>query len=99
MDGLRGPVNSEPVAKKRTVPFSRARNSRFPQRGRGKVPFFATGSPSSGTLMLQYIVVFACPNCQHKLRIKEEYLGRTLRCKYCAHEFVSPPPEDEILNG
>jgi chromosome segregation ATPase len=45
--------------------------------------------------MIQYLVSLACPHCQHKLRIKHEYLGRILRCKYCAHEFQSPTPADE----
>jgi chromosome segregation ATPase len=44
--------------------------------------------------MIQYLVSLACPNCQHKLRIKHEYLGRMLRCKYCAHEFQSPTPSN-----
>jgi colicin import membrane protein len=40
-------------------------------------------------------VEFPCPNCEHRLRVKYEYLGGKLRCKYCAHEFVSPSAEEE----
>jgi chromosome segregation ATPase len=47
--------------------------------------------------MIEYLVSLACPNCHHKLRVKHEYLGRLLRCKYCAHEFQSPTPDPESL--
>jgi chromosome segregation ATPase len=44
-------------------------------------------------------IQFPCPNCQHKLRVKSEYLGRNLRCKYCAHEFPSPEPSNGIVEA
>src|SRR5438874_9398092 len=43
--------------------------------------------------MIQYTVEFPCPQCEHPLRIKPEYLGRKLRCKYCAHEFPTDPSD------
>ena len=46
--------------------------------------------------MIQYIAEFPCPNCQHRLRVKRDYLGQKLRCKYCAHEFPTVPG-NEIL--
>ena len=44
--------------------------------------------------MIQCIAEFPCPNCQHRLRVKHEHLGKKLRCKYCAHEFPTAPGND-----
>lgn len=52
-------------------------------------------SKSPTEFMIPY-VEFPCPNCAHRLRVKYEYLGGQLRCKYCAHEFTSPSPSDEF---
>ncbi|HEV3119441.1 MAG TPA: hypothetical protein VGY58_20460, partial [Gemmataceae bacterium] len=46
--------------------------------------------------MVQYIES-ACPSCHRPVRIRTEYLGKRIACKYCNHTFVPeagtlPPP-------
>jgi ribosomal protein S27E len=52
-------------------------------------------SKSPKKFMIPY-VEFPCPNCEHRLRVKYEYLGGKLRCKYCGHEFVSPSADEDV---
>ena len=33
-------------------------------------------------------VQVACPNCRHELRVRAEYIGLTVACKYCDNPFL-----------
>ena len=33
-----------------------------------------------------------CPSCQHRLRIRTEYIGHRIVCKYCQHRFRAEAP-------
>ncbi len=33
-----------------------------------------------------------CPNCQRSLKIRPEYLGHRVVCKYCEHQFIAQAP-------
>jgi chromosome segregation ATPase len=37
-------------------------------------------------------VELSCPSCHHGLRVREEYLGKGIVCRYCAHSFVAQTP-------
>src|SRR4051812_15572559 len=39
---------------------------------------------------------FPCPQCQHPLKIREEYLGRRVSCKHCSHTFIARAPEETV---
>lgn len=39
-------------------------------------------------------VQIACPRCQHPLKIREEYLGHRVACKYCETKFTAELPDD-----
>src|SRR5262249_9040388 len=45
-------------------------------------------APLRDATVVQYIDS-ACPRCQHAIRIRTEYVGRRLACKYCNHSFVA----------
>src|SRR5262245_31701858 len=32
-------------------------------------------------------IEFSCPGCHHALRVRTEYLGKRISCKYCSHVF------------
>jgi DNA-binding transcriptional regulator YhcF (GntR family) len=39
-------------------------------------------------------MVIPCPNCKHDLRVRPDYIGGSLRCKFCAEKFRVSGPED-----
>ncbi len=39
-------------------------------------------------------IQIACPRCQHPLKIREEYLGHRVACKFCEHKFTAELTED-----
>ena len=41
--------------------------------------------------MSQYTQV-VCPNCQRNLRVRKEYSGKVIACKYCEHAFYPKVP-------
>ena len=40
------------------------------------------------------MIEMSCPECGHRLRIKEKYAGRKGKCKYCEAHFIVPEDED-----
>ncbi len=44
--------------------------------------------------MNQYLDM-PCPQCRHELRVRAEYVGRRVRCKYCEHAWVVPLEDSE----
>ena len=38
---------------------------------------------------------FPCPNCEKKLKVQEESVGRKAGCPYCKSSIVVPPPPSE----
>jgi DNA-directed RNA polymerase subunit RPC12/RpoP len=40
-------------------------------------------------------VTIACPECEHKVKVRAEVVGKKIRCKECEHVFVARPVADK----
>jgi predicted Zn finger-like uncharacterized protein len=48
--------------------------------------------------MVEYLRI-PCPNCQHVLRVRKQYIGIEVTCTRCDHSFVVQEPTDDVATS
>ena len=46
--------------------------------------------------MAQQYIDGACPKCKRSVRVRAEYLGKRIACKYCDHDFLA---QAQLVHG
>ena len=53
------------------------------------------GKRPDGDSPRTWLAVVRCPDCQQRLRVSRESLGKTMQCNACNHRFMARAEEDE----